>query len=187
MAIQESFPRVARRRTPVTAQQASVQPGALRTRLAGPLPRAGFGQRLVAFAIDLGIILVVELVISVVFGGAIAVVVGVSSGAGGAVAALLGSISFLLSVAIPIAYFGYLEGQARGQTCGKRALGIRVVDFSTAVPISMSRAMIRSLVRAFLSGILLLGYLWMLWDPQEQTWHDKLASTAVVPESAYPT
>jgi uncharacterized RDD family membrane protein YckC len=38
-----------------------------------------------------------------------------------------------------------------------------------------------------LSGIVcLLGYLWMLWDKEKQTWHDKLATTVVVPTSAYP-
>jgi hypothetical protein len=26
----------------------------------------------------------------------------------------------------------------------------------------------------------------MLWDKEKQTWHDKLATTVVVPESAYP-
>ena len=25
-----------------------------------------------------------------------------------------------------------------------------------------------------------LGYLWMLWDPQQQTWHDKICGTMVV-------
>jgi uncharacterized RDD family membrane protein YckC len=27
---------------------------------------------------------------------------------------------------------------------------------------------------------LLLGYLWMLWDPNKQTWHDKVAQSVVV-------
>jgi uncharacterized RDD family membrane protein YckC len=31
------------------------------------------------------------------------------------------------------------------------------------------------------SGVALgLGYLWMLWDPNKQTWHDKVAKTYVV-------
>jgi uncharacterized RDD family membrane protein YckC len=34
--------------------------------------------------------------------------------------------------------------------------------------------------------VLYLGYFWMLWDREAQTWHDKLASTVVVPISAYP-
>jgi uncharacterized RDD family membrane protein YckC len=38
-----------------------------------------------------------------------------------------------------------------------------------------------------LSGIAcFLGYLWMLWDPEKQTWHDKLTNTVVVPVAAYP-
>ena len=34
--------------------------------------------------------------------------------------------------------------------------------------------------------VCLLGYLWMLWDRERQTWHDKVANTVVVPTSAYP-
>ncbi len=79
-----------------------------------------------------------------------------------------------------------MEGQPRGQTLGKRALGVRVVDFDSAGSVPMSRAMGRSLARTFVSGLLMLGFLWMLWDSQEQTWHDKLTRTTVVPVSAYP-
>jgi hypothetical protein len=25
-----------------------------------------------------------------------------------------------------------------------------------------------------------LGYLWMLWDDQKQTWHDKIVDSAVI-------
>ena len=32
---------------------------------------------------------------------------------------------------------------------------------------------------------LLLGYFWMLWDSEKQTWHDKLAGSVVVPVDAY--
>jgi hypothetical protein len=31
-----------------------------------------------------------------------------------------------------------------------------------------------------------LGYLWMIWDREKQTRHDKLATSVVVPTSAYP-
>ena len=34
---------------------------------------------------------------------------------------------------------------------------------------------------SILSGIALaLGYLWMIWDPKKQTWHDHIAKTVVV-------
>ena len=32
----------------------------------------------------------------------------------------------------------------------------------------------------------LLGYFWMLWDKEMQTWHDKFATDVVVPVSSYP-
>ena len=32
----------------------------------------------------------------------------------------------------------------------------------------------------------LLGYFWMLWDKEKQTWHDKFATDVVVPVDAYP-
>ncbi len=154
--------------------------------MAGPLPRASFGQRLGAFAIDLVIIIVVVLVIGFIFSAIIAVLANSGSGVALGVAGLIGLITFLLYLAIPIVYFGYMEGQPSGQTFGKRVLNIRVVDFNNAGPLPLGRAMLRSLVRSLLSGIFLLGYLWMLWDPQQQTWHDKLIGTTVVPTSAYP-
>lgn len=154
--------------------------------LAGPLPRASFGQRLGAFAIDLLIIVVAEVILAVVATIVIGAIANTGSGVLIAIASLIGLIVFLLYIAMPIVYFGYMEGQPSGQTIGKRALGLRVVDFSNAGPLTLGKAMLRSVVRSFLSGIFLLGYLWMLWDPQEQTWHDKLAGTTVVPTSAYP-
>jgi uncharacterized RDD family membrane protein YckC len=54
-----------------------------------------------------------------------------------------------------------------------------VVDADGNRP-SVGAALIRTLV-AYLSGaVLLLGYLWALWDPRKQTWHDKVAGTFAV-------
>jgi uncharacterized RDD family membrane protein YckC len=30
-----------------------------------------------------------------------------------------------------------------------------------------------------------LGFFWMLWDREKQTWHDKVAGSVVVPVDAY--
>ncbi len=80
----------------------------------------------------------------------------------------------------------FLEGGARGQTIGKRVTGIRVIDFDTGGRIGYGGALIRWVGR-ILSGLILgLGYLWMLWQPEKQCWHDTLAGDVVVPESAYP-
>lgn len=166
------------------AGQPLVQP--TQGQLTGPLPRASFGQRFGAFAIDLIIIVGAEIIISLVFGAVIAAVANAGSGAAIALASVVGLLAFILYIAIPIVYFGYMEGQPSGQTFGKRALGIRVVDFNTGGRLTMGSAMVRSVVRSVLSGIFLLGYLWMLWDPQQQTWHDKLVGTTVVPVSSHP-
>jgi uncharacterized RDD family membrane protein YckC len=91
-----------------------------------------------------------------------------------------------LSLLISAAYFTLMIGSARGQTVGKMAVGIRVIDFNTGGPIGYGRAFVRWLV-SIVSGLaILLGYLWMLWDKEKQCWHDKAANDVVVPVSAYP-
>ncbi|MBA2461991.1 MAG: RDD family protein [Actinobacteria bacterium] len=90
-----------------------------------------------------------------------------------------------LGTLIGLFYYTYFEGSS-GQTPGKKALGIRVIDFSGGGPIGYGRAFIRYIGRFVSAIVLLLGYLWMLWDKEKQTWHDKFANSVVVPESAYP-
>lgn len=128
-------------------------------------PRASFGIRLVAAIID-GILLgVVGTIIRVIVGDVV----------GSALNLLLG-----------LAYYAYLEGSPSGQTVGKRAMSIRVIDFAGGGPIGPGRALIRYIGRIVSAIPCLLGYFWMLWDPEKQTWHDKFATTVVVPTSAYP-
>ena len=56
----------------------------------------------------------------------------------------------------------------------------------TGSTIGYGGAFIR-VIGKIVSGIAcLLGYLWMLWDPEKQTWHDKFADSVVVPVSSYP-
>ena len=68
-----------------------------------------------------------------------------------------------------------------GQTWGRKLMNIRVVDRYTMQPIGFGRAIGRTLFAWLFSGsICYLGYLWMLWDGEKQTWHDKMLNTAVV-------
>jgi uncharacterized RDD family membrane protein YckC len=85
-----------------------------------------------------------------------------------------------------ILYFGFLEGGSTGQTIGKRAAGIRVIDARTGGPIGFWRAVLRFVGKIVSGVICYLGYLWMLWDSEKQCWHDKFANDYVVPVSAYP-
>jgi uncharacterized RDD family membrane protein YckC len=128
-------------------------------------PRASFGRRLVAALVD-GVILAIPYLI---------------------LWAIVGQeLAYALSLIVDIAYFTYLEGGPTGQTVGKRALDIRVIDFATGGSIGYGRGFIRWLGRLLSAVACLIGYLWMLWDKEKQTWHDKLANAVVVPTSAYP-
>jgi uncharacterized RDD family membrane protein YckC len=32
-------------------------------------------------------------------------------------------------------------------------------------------------------AVVLIGFLWMIWDREKQTWHDKAAGSVVIPAS----
>ena len=128
-------------------------------------PRAGFWQRFGAMVVDGLVMIVVYVPLAVAFGS--------SAGSD-------------LALVFSIAYFTLLEGGATGQTLGKKALGIRVIDLARGGPIGHGRGFIRWAGRIVSALVIYLGYLWMLWDREKQTWHDKMAGAVVVPTSVYP-
>lgn len=128
-------------------------------------PRADFGQRLVATLIDTVLIIVVQVVLIAIL----------DMTAGQGLGALIG-----------LAYVVYLEGSPSGQTVGKRAMNIRIVDAETGGPIGYGRAVLRYFARIVSAIPCLLGFFWMLWDDNKQTWHDKITTNVVVPTDAYP-
>ena len=134
-------------------------------------PRAGFGRRLVAFIVD-GVVVTVAFFVLFAIAAAINETLGLV-------------VLFVLIVGI-FAYYIVLEGGPTGQTVGKRALGIRVIDMNTGGPIGYGRGGIRLIARYLSQLPCYLGYLWMLWDREKQTWHDKLSSSVVVPVQYYP-
>jgi uncharacterized RDD family membrane protein YckC len=101
----------------------------------------------------------------------------------GAIGATKGST---VGVLVGIAYFIVLIGSPRGQTVGAMALKIRVVSLATGGPIGYARSVIRYVVSIFSGLVVFLGYFWMLWDREKQTWHDKAAGSVVVPVASYP-
>ncbi len=132
---------------------------------AGPSgPRAGFWRRFGAYLIDAIVIGAVQVVLQLIDP----------------------TIGVVLSLIIGIAYFTMLEGGPKGQTVGKMALGIRVYDLANGGPIGYGRGFIRYIGRIVSAVVILLGYFWMLWDKEKQTWHDKFAGSVVVPVSDYP-
>ncbi|HTR33326.1 MAG TPA: RDD family protein [Gaiellaceae bacterium] len=129
--------------------------------------RASFGRRLVAYLLDgvvLGVIaILLEAILGRLPGGGLGILVG-------------------------LVYVTYFQGSPSGQTPGMRVFGIRVYDFTGASTngIGYGRAFIRW-IGYYISGLVCgLGFFWMLWDKEKQCWHDKLASTVVVPIDQYP-
>lgn len=106
-----------------------------------------------------------------------AVGIALCEGPTGATIAIAGFLAFAALVG-GIYYFS--KGDGKGQTIGKGALNIKVVDSNTGLPIGTGRGFVRYLGRIPASWIFYLGFLWMLWDPQSQTWQDKIASSYVV-------
>jgi uncharacterized RDD family membrane protein YckC len=146
---------------------AEAQPPQFEQTIGGPSgPRAGFWRRFAAYFLDSLIIAVPSVVVVLIADQ---------------------TIGNLVSVALTLAYFTYFEGGPTGQTIGKQALGIRVIDFrGGGGAIGYGRGLLRTIARYLSAIVFFLGYLWMLWDREKQTWHDKIAGTVVVPIDAYP-
>jgi uncharacterized RDD family membrane protein YckC len=100
------------------------------------------------------------------------------TGAGLAIILLVGLALFVAGVA----YYAYFHGTS-GQTLGKRAVGIAVVDRQTGAPIGTGRAIGRYFATILSSVVCGLGFLWAIWDSEKQTWHDKLVRSVVVMRS----
>ena len=128
-------------------------------------PRASLGIRFVAVLIDSILVGIVGAILSFILGS---------------------TVGSVLNLILGLAYYGYIEGSPSGQTVGKKAMNIRVIDFNGGGPIGPGRALLRYVGRILSAIPCLLGYFWMLWDSEKQTWHDKIATTVVVPTADYP-
>ena len=87
--------------------------------------------------------------------------------------------AYVFVVLVHFAYHVFLVG-VKGQTLGKMALGIQVVNSQGNVP-GIGRALLREVVGKAISGLpLYLGYFWAGWDPHKRAWHDHISGTFVV-------
>lgn len=118
---------------------------------------AGFGIRFVAWIIDAIILAIAYGILNFIHLGA-------------------------LDTVAAAGYFTYLIGGDMGASIGMQALGLRVVpDGGTAEErIGYMRAFIRWVVSLISGAVIGLGYLWIIWDPKKQSWHDKVANSVVV-------
>lgn len=67
-----------------------------------------------------------------------------------------------------------------GATLGKLAVKIRVIDIQTGGNPNFFVSLNRAIFRIISEMLFYLGFLWGIFDPARQTWHDKTARTLVV-------
>ncbi len=123
---------------------------------------ASMGNRFLARLVDDVIVLVGSVILGTValpFGGEAAVT--------------------LTSIAVSAGYYWYFWTRRDGQTPGKSMLKIKVIK-TDGTPLNDADALLRVFgyyVGQFSLG---LGYLWAVFDQNNQGWHDKMANTFVV-------
>ena len=88
-------------------------------------------------------------------------------------------------IAMAIALIGYgiffFWFLSKGMTLGKWLMGEMVVEKLSGNYPGFWRMILREVIGKFVSGMLLgLGFLWAIWDKDNQAWHDKIAGTVVV-------
>jgi uncharacterized RDD family membrane protein YckC len=123
---------------------------------------AGFWQRFLGYFIDS---------IIVVF------VAGIPAGIVGVLADSL-ALFYVFYIPIVVLYFAWGDGS--GGTWGKQVLNIRVASLDGGGDIGLGRGFARAIVLWLGAIPFYLGWFWMLWDDNKQTWHDKAAGSAVV-------
>ena len=132
-----------------------------------PAPTTGASDRYVGF--------VPRLVAALIDG----ILVGIVTGVLTATMKDMDSTKNSVSILIGASYSIFMWVGNNGQTLGKKAMGIRVVQVD-GQPLNYKTAILRY-VGYYVSGVvLLLGYIWVMFDPKKQGWHDKIANTYVV-------
>jgi uncharacterized RDD family membrane protein YckC len=79
---------------------------------------------------------------------------------------------------VALAYFAGMWAW-KGTTIGGTVLNLKVVRLD-GKPVTFGVAVVRGLVSVLSMIVFFLGFFWMIWDVEKQTWHDKIAGTVVV-------
>ena len=148
---------------------------------------AEWWQRMLAFIVDMLVVWIPTILLLVVVDsslgpGTVDPLTGELE-SGNRDAILLAVFAICYFVLVP-AYFALSHGGEAGWTIGKRLLRIRVADQHRGSPIGIGRAFLRWVVTGLFWLLLyvpgILDLLWPIWDPERQSWHDKLVNSVVV-------
>lgn len=130
---------------------------------------ASWGERVIAFLIDLVIVIVpaIALWILALIGFAIADVLGI-------LLWLVAGVYYLVALFYVIGFQNGLGGSP-----GKKITGLRVIGEETGQPIGGGLGIVRTIAHFVDQIICYIGYLFPLWDPKRQTIADKIMKTLV--------
>lgn len=131
-------------------------------------PRATFGIRLIAHIFDMVMIMVVSFPFAII---SAVLDENDSSGAADGVT-LIGIVACLF-------LYGWWIGNKGGSPL-RRTIGCLILDEKTGAFIGTKRG-VKWVLMSYVSGFaLFLGYFAMLWHPNKQTWHDRVANAVAV-------
>lgn len=152
--------------------------------------RAGFGIRLGAYLLDgllyglLAMLFVIPGIVLIVqsFDDCVSFNDEIICPAGSPDGGLIGAGVVLMLIGMVLVFILFVRAMGKtGQTWGSKIVGIKVVAAATNEPIGVGKAIGRTLFAGFISAnVFYLGYLWMLWDGEKQTWQDKVVKSIVV-------
>lgn len=138
----------------------------------GQVVYAGFWRRFAAGFIDILILELAAFIITPFFGTLSASTTSIGFNLSGTPAVIVYGLFLLYEI--------FFVGKF-GQTLGKMALKIKIVNIGTNKAPGYTKAFLREVVGKCISTLVIgLGYFWVIWDENKQAWHDKIAETVVI-------
>ncbi len=84
-------------------------------------------------------------------------------------------LTWLLPLVATVIFWVY-----RSATPGKMVLKLSVLDADSGQPLSTGKAVLRYLAYYISALPFCLGYIWIIFSPKKQGWHDLIANSVVV-------
>ena len=153
---------------------AAINPSLMSSNPMSNMPSSGYstwGNRALAFLIDAGLMIAVYVV-----GLLLALILGQISSALGLIVLI---ITYIAIVGIQLVFLGMQVGET-GQSPGMRVIGLKCISQETSQPIGAGMGIVRTLANYINSLACYIGWLFPLWDPQRQTFSDKIMKTVVI-------